>query len=414
MLERSALRVPFLASLLLAAPLVAPAAADVLVVDVANGSGADFTLLSSAVAAAAEGDVILVREGSYGGAFVDGKSLVIQAEANAEVLVRSGISVRNLGPAQNVLIRGIDSEAPQIGAALLVSGCQGAVHVEDAQLSGTPPFTAFPGGGVDVQSSSSVVLTRCVVQSFEHQFLNPGLRALDSVVTLHQTTVNGSKTFDQSAFMPGPSGDGVELIGSVLTATDSLIVGGVGGDYVGSPRSCFDGGPGGTGLVLFSGSRASLFATTLQGGPGGQTSGTCSVGATGAVSSVDGTSTLSSVAQSLGTLALGSPARSGQAYSLDVGGEPNAFAWVLYGTGLTPALFTPSWLGALHAPLDPFLFETLGTLPASGVLSSTLTASTAPGVEGFAFYAQLLTLSSVDGRLRLGTGTALTLLDPAF
>jgi pectin methylesterase-like acyl-CoA thioesterase len=62
----------------LALALSAAALADVHVVD-ASGGG-DFTTLQAAVNAAADGDTLLVRSGSYDGFLLTGKGLSIVAE----------------------------------------------------------------------------------------------------------------------------------------------------------------------------------------------------------------------------------------------------------------------------------------------------------------------------------------------
>jgi len=412
--------VPSVAATLLPAAAVAGLAAlaplgraDVLVVDASNGPGADFTAIGAAIAAAADGDVLLVRDGLYSFALVDGKSLVIQAEATATVTVDGGITVRNLGAGQSVVVRGIDAVAGQLGAALDVSNCAGAVLVEDAELSGTGRFVPFPGGGVAVTSSASLVLARSTVHPFEHQFLNPGLLVNGSTVTLHASTVHGVKGFDQAG-PPNAGGKGVRLAGSTLRATDSTIVGGAGGDYTGAPSLCADGGAGGTGLELVNGSSATLYATDVLGGPGGLTSGTCSVGPTGPTTDVDGTSSLAGFAQGLGEIVVESPVRSGVQGFLSVTAEGGAFAWALFGPGVAPALTTPSLLGPLHVPL-PLHLAPLGVLPLdSGNLGVSFTLVTPPGTEALEYWFQPLTFSPTDHRLRVGSGSWLTLLDASF
>src|SRR5262245_50640672 len=56
------------------------------IVDASNGPGTSFTNLPPAVAAAASGDTILVRDGSYSAFTVSGKALTIRG-AGAQVTV---------------------------------------------------------------------------------------------------------------------------------------------------------------------------------------------------------------------------------------------------------------------------------------------------------------------------------------
>ena len=79
---------------------------NVLTVDRDGSSMPDFTQLQPAINAAAEGDVILVKEGVYSGAFIDGKSLTVQAEAGATV-VTTTITIRHLAASQSTRLRGM-------------------------------------------------------------------------------------------------------------------------------------------------------------------------------------------------------------------------------------------------------------------------------------------------------------------
>ena len=140
------------------AVLVAPTAAqDVLIVDQAGGPGV-FTTLGAAVAAAQEGDVLLVKQGAYfEDLVIDGKSLVVQEESGANVLVRR-IQVQNLGPTQFVAVRGLDwDNSHELSLGLLDN--QGPVWIEDAGHVDLAPFFESVGGYI--VNCSSVVLRDC-------------------------------------------------------------------------------------------------------------------------------------------------------------------------------------------------------------------------------------------------------------
>src|SRR5690349_16637044 len=139
----------FLACLLLAggtpaqaSVLLAPLAGDaatlhrsgyVWVVDAA-GAG-DFAAIQPAVDAAADGDWLLVRAGSYAAFTLDGRSLGIAADAGAQVQVAGGACVRNLAPRAQVLLLGLSlyaNPAAPGGASqgLLAQDDLGSLHVE--------------------------------------------------------------------------------------------------------------------------------------------------------------------------------------------------------------------------------------------------------------------------------------------
>lgn len=78
----------------------AVASADVLVVDASGGGGS--TTLPAAVDAAAAGDALLVRTGSYAGFLPTGKGLSLVAEPGAAVAVAADLrllSITGLGTA---------------------------------------------------------------------------------------------------------------------------------------------------------------------------------------------------------------------------------------------------------------------------------------------------------------------------
>src|SRR5262245_45172512 len=83
----------------------------VLVVDAAGGPGSDFTDVPSAVSAAVDGDVLLVRSGSYLvdelAIALDGKGLTLVADSGASVAVGS-LDVQDLPAGHFTLLQGLD------------------------------------------------------------------------------------------------------------------------------------------------------------------------------------------------------------------------------------------------------------------------------------------------------------------
>ena len=142
-------------------------AGDVLVVDDDGGVGVGFVDLQAAVDAAGEGDVILVRGGTYSGFIVDGKALTVQADTGATVDVASpssvSVNVVNLGAGQSVVLRGLHVEGGSLGieppfqqsyrAGFSATDNAGSVWVEDCRIRGT-------AGGAVVRDSASVAFVR--------------------------------------------------------------------------------------------------------------------------------------------------------------------------------------------------------------------------------------------------------------
>jgi len=165
------LKRPLLAALL----LPTPAFAGTWIVDGAGGG--DFTRIQDAIAAAAEGDTIVIRPAQYFEEIrIDGKSLnLIGQDPNAKPQVLESYSpnhvfiVENLGPDQSVLIANLflltDGYDANLGASkgtLTIQDCAGSVRVQDCLLVGSSDACAGPSacdqfGGAYVTRSSDVV-----------------------------------------------------------------------------------------------------------------------------------------------------------------------------------------------------------------------------------------------------------------
>src|SRR4030095_8132474 len=92
----------FLCTLSMLAVAASQAHGGVIKVDDGGGAGIPFTQIGDAVAAAVDGDVILVKSGTYAPFTVDDKSLVIHAEQNATVSVSGTIPSRKLAASRSV------------------------------------------------------------------------------------------------------------------------------------------------------------------------------------------------------------------------------------------------------------------------------------------------------------------------
>ena len=142
----------------------------VLVVDDDGGPGV-FQSVVKAVNNAQDGDVVLIKAGTYFPAnpgtpnaehvLIDGKSLTLVAEDGAQVLFEFELEVRirNLDPNQWVAIRGIETR----GGRWTLANNQGAVWIEDVTIR-PPSVGAFMSLNLlSATNCASVALNRCEI-----------------------------------------------------------------------------------------------------------------------------------------------------------------------------------------------------------------------------------------------------------
>src|SRR5262245_23875185 len=178
-----------------ASPLASAQNANVLVVDAAGGPGSAFTDIQPAINAAANGDIVLVRSGSYAGFEVQAKSVSIVADAGASVVVNSASTIKQLGDDQRVEVMGVTlTPIPQaLGQSLLpldVTSCAGVVWLE--RVTATAQWNAsFPSvSGLRVANCASVTLLRCTFQAsipggFAGPSGAPGLDVSNSTLAIY-------------------------------------------------------------------------------------------------------------------------------------------------------------------------------------------------------------------------------------
>jgi hypothetical protein len=145
--------------------LACPVAAQLIVVDAANGPGTNYTSLAAATAAAPDGATLLVRMGAYvGDVLVVGKGLAILADPGVQI-VQGGLRVQNTLPTQRVLVRrlSIDATTFQFFGAIYVNACQGRVVFE--QITATTPWNTNGPLGLNVASSTHVELHDSTINS---------------------------------------------------------------------------------------------------------------------------------------------------------------------------------------------------------------------------------------------------------
>jgi hypothetical protein len=276
---------------LLAASTSLGIAGDVLVVDAA-GAGA-FTSIQAAVTASADGDVVLVRAGTYSGdVTVDARTLTLVGEGMPRLV--GHLKVQNLDTPDVVNIAGLIVAPPQgtfpvtpyVGA-LDVRLARGRVRVQDCDLRGADseghsPYWSWgvgaqPDGGPGVLSvmSLDLALVDCAVRGGVGAFSvvavsgygGDGIVAQDVThLALVRTVTRGGE--GGLGDDPGNGGAGVRLVGrTTLYLAYSALNGGAAGcwsGFMGSPNWITTGGPG---LFRGAASRTYDFEGLFFGGP---------------------------------------------------------------------------------------------------------------------------------------------------
>src|SRR5262245_8815144 len=154
-------------------------------------SGGNFTDIQSAVNAAAEGDTILVRAGTYQGFDVAAKSLVILADPQNSVGVSTTISVHDLAAGQSFVLSGVLAGSVY-GESLRLSNSAGALRFESESV--TCAYYATLGHGATVLGCSDVAFFGCSMTGAvpAHQGTpGAGLKIDASRVALHGCTAVG-------------------------------------------------------------------------------------------------------------------------------------------------------------------------------------------------------------------------------
>jgi len=248
------------------------AASDVHVVAV--GGGGAHTSIQSAVNAAQDGDIVLVRSGNYpGDVVIDGLGVVLVGEGRPRIA--GHVRARNLATDAALLISGFVI-APATGTfpygayegAVDVRVCRGAVRLQDCELVGAgdegfSPFAGHsgispvPDGGPGLLTimSTDVALIDCVATGGMGGFGvvalsgwgGDGVVAQDVVhLSLVRSVLRGGQGGDGDD--PGDGGAGARLVGTTeLNVAYSALFGGDAGCWAGfmvTPGFTVDGGHG--------------------------------------------------------------------------------------------------------------------------------------------------------------------------
>lgn len=357
------------------------------VVNAGGGPGVNFTSLPPAVAAATDGDTIVVQAGPFGeGAvpFTTNKGLTIVGQGGAVPIYTS--------PSQRVQITGLPAGRSfrMVGFARIgdgpieidVTNCVGDVHLET--LVAREPDFFFP-------TTASITITNCVSVTLREvvNFGAPAVRIDNSIAVLSQCElgltriglgggpglVAATSLVDivQPLFRTGGTGSQ-----ACVTATNSNL------RFVGDGAALVSGGPaafGGTAVVSNGGTLVVDPAVGVVAG-GGQPAYSGST-----------------VPQfAIGDATWASAAAAGQSLTLTTRSEPSAVAVVALGA---PGPLTPTALGLLGIDAaQPYVFAAPAVIAAGG--TTALAVAVPPALpRGSAFAAQPVVVTSTALRIGL-------------
>lgn len=387
------------------AVLATGASADAATWTVSKHGPADFSEIQHAVAAAGEGDVILVANAGYLPFVIDGKSLTIVGTGIANVFNVVGstppdqgttVTIRNLAAHQRCVIESLALSSFQIsGSSMKIADCAGPVWVQHVF------FDTYNAMSLLIERSASVSLHDCFMQTNTVNAApdgtpqsKPGFRVVDSRVTVVSSSSRGSHGVSSGSGMPAATsapdgGAGCEIVDSIVGFQGCDIDGGSGNSFFGG--GCTTSGDGGPGIVLSTAGGAAPIVTLRDTSVSGGFHSSHTPGCGPAPS--NGAPTLV-LAGSLATLP--SPARvltgdgyaqTGANYALSFSGE--SFEQVVLFAGI-PGLATPIGQNVLHLA-TPMVFLGVVSLPASGnttiEFGPPVTPPSAPiavvGLQGF-------------------------------
>lgn len=384
--------------------------------------------IDAAIAVASDGDVIIVKPGTYPGFTLVDKSLWIVAETSSTVELTNTGKIQNLASHRQVVLRGLklqNGSGPATSAGVEISNCQGPVRIEGCNVVGRhayplSSFYASAGGpGALVTSSASVTFVRGTVDGgngydsegeISPSDAGNGLTATNSSLVLYDCQLEGGEggsTLDEPGANGGDGGDGVAITGGDLFASGCELRGGKGGK--GGPAGTFDpcgqSGDGGHGLSSSANATGldNLFLGAAgAGSPSGCGSGfagTNGVGVSGSYVALNG------IARNLRAT---TPIAEGNVISYILGGKPNESV-VIESSPQTAHQYMPQNLGVLL--LGPSTTLAVANLDSGGFgIHSYPVPELGVGVDAQQFFVQGY-FADGTGPVILSSPSAVVLLD---
>jgi len=218
------------------------------IVDAANGTGTDFTQLPAAISAAKDGDIVLVRKGTYSGQISTSKAISLLGEPGATMTSDSWLWITNIPKGRRFVVKGF------VIQALVLKDNKGRVHLEGLVLNTTALIENCAGatlndcrvaGGLVVRQSK-VVVSRGMYRGFnagssgrDPVYSTPGLQAVSSEVMVSEVQVTGGNGATHLLTVPLLPSPAVLVDASALTVAGSSTL--TAGVFTGFPAWALQG-----------------------------------------------------------------------------------------------------------------------------------------------------------------------------
>src|SRR5689334_316635 len=217
---------PAVLAALLVAPLTAGAVLEV------SPTG-PYAQILEAVAAANDGDLVLVHTGSYIQFTVQGKSLTIVAQPGAVVTMSGAVSVLDLAADQSVSLVGLRLLGDYGFSTPTPWGVRAQDNLGRVRIERCEIVVHMPGSdGARIESSSDVSFVACQLQGGNYtQVETAGARILDSTVSFFDCTLQGGQGWEASDFgdTSADGGPGLRAQNSTVFSSNTQFHGGAGG-----------------------------------------------------------------------------------------------------------------------------------------------------------------------------------------
>lgn len=397
-------------------------AGNVWVVDGTSGPGSSHSSIGDAIAAAADGDIVLVRSGSYVPFTLKNKSLEIVADAGADVEVGpfwNPTRIQDVALGKRVLIRGIRFTTIPFGfgssviyiPGISISNSVGVVELEDVSSPGA--------AGIEIVSCTSAILSRVSCTGVA------GTVLLNSTIVATDCSFVGVDGYDAASSLGhhlpqistrGAAGISVAF-GGVVTLSGCTVSGGQGGDgLVDFDGSCLPASSGGPAILVSSGATTIRIVgnqASLLPGPPGSDAAPCTSSATTGLP-IENSALVTHAWFTETPLEFKPPAvaREGQTLSIGMSG-PAVFAHWLVSASSAANPWLPAGVGHLLVA-NPFVVLPIGTAPTPPNWNLTFTVpELGPGVSGVSLRIQAIGCAGASTCV-LGGNTSVVVLDSSY
>jgi hypothetical protein len=397
-----------LAATLQASPL---AAQRLWVVAPTAGQGVDYTVIQDAVNAAGNGDMVLVRQGTYARFGIQAKALVVVGEGTVQLTPGTalvGLEIRDLAPMQSVVVRGL-SMISTSSTPLSISNCQGPVTVEASTFYLSQPVSPF-FVGAGIAGSSQVSLIDCRITT-TGGIRGPvsALGVSGSTMHMYRCVASGGST---QAGLRFPGAVGAICFQSFLHASHCTFVGGNGDAGLNIGGLCLPPTDGGHALLLQDQNTVVYHANSVfqPGQPGQPGQGCPPAGNPGLP--IAGSGTARAMAAPPNSFTAPALVRAGQTARLDFRGPAGFGVWL----GLAPAqqpVFLAGCSGTFHLDFATTAIVFLGVMPGTGQLVVNVPIPPQLGTPGVELFLQAV-FTDVTAGCVLGSPSAMSMVDSRY